>query len=187
MSAVFDNLKNYAGPPKGNISNYSVATLASLEWAPCDTASYDDMKEKLMNLQTQTENANLALLVLPDNNPTAYALFKNIADRELGIHSLCVTRRCIQGQLGKKISNIVLKLNLKAAGVNHTTNQGAIFRTMADTLVLGADVTHPGNGAIPGTPSIATIVGSVGSSGGRFLGSMRLQNQAKKEVSYKTR
>ncbi|KAH9867104.1 hypothetical protein IAQ61_007696 [Plenodomus lingam] len=37
------------------------------------------------------------------------------------------------------------------------------------------DVTHPGPGALLGTPSIAAIVGSVDQHGGKFLGSMRLQ------------
>jgi eukaryotic translation initiation factor 2C len=37
------------------------------------------------------------------------------------------------------------------------------------------DVTHASPASIPGTPSIAAIVGSVNQSGGKFLGSMRVQ------------
>ncbi|KAF2822156.1 hypothetical protein CC86DRAFT_458662 [Ophiobolus disseminans] len=41
------------------------------------------------------------------------------------------------------------------------------------------DVTHPGPQSLIRTPSIAAIVGSVGSNGGKFLGSMRLQPHVK--------
>jgi eukaryotic translation initiation factor 2C len=183
VKVVFNNLREYAGPAKDTHKNYGVATLLSLDWASYKSASYDEMNKTLKTLQAKTKNANLALLVLPDKNPTAYALFKIIVDRELGLNSLCITRRCVQKPVGKKMSNIILKLNLKATGVNHSTYKSAISRIMPDTLVLGADVTHPGTGAIPGSPSIAAIVGSVGDTGGRFLGSMRLQNQSRKEVS----
>jgi hypothetical protein len=46
---------------------------------------------------------------------------------------------------------------------------------MQNTLVLGADLSHPGPGAIQGCPSIAAIFASVDDDGGKFLGSMRLQ------------
>lgn len=42
-----------------------------------------------------------------------------------------------------------------------------------------SDVTHAGPGSLPGTPSIAAIVGSVDECGGKFLGSMRLQPKDK--------
>lgn len=54
---------------------------------------------------------------------------------------------------------------------------------METALVLGADVTHPGPGSVPGCHSIAAIVGSVDRHAGRFLGSMRLQRTPRAEVS----
>ncbi|KAF2851686.1 Piwi-domain-containing protein [Plenodomus tracheiphilus IPT5] len=69
--------------------------------------------------------------------------------------------------------NLMMKVNLKAGGTNHVNPD--VSKLMADTLVLGADVTHPGTVALLGTPSIAAIVGSVDQHGGKFLGSMRLQ------------
>ena len=44
-----------------------------------------------------------------------------------------------------------------------------------DTIILGADVIHPGVASIEGTPSIAALVGSVDSDFGKYLGSMRRQ------------
>lgn len=45
------------------------------------------------------------------------------------------------------------------------------------TDIFDSDVTHPGQGSLLGTPSIAAVVGSVDRTAGKFLGSMRLQPQ----------
>jgi eukaryotic translation initiation factor 2C len=74
-----------------------------------------------------------------------------------------------------------MKMNLKASGINHTTR--FLEDIFSKTLVLGADVIHRSSGSIPGCPSIAAIVGSVDDRSGRYLGSMRLQDREKKEVS----
>lgn len=76
-----------------------------------------------------------------------------------------------------------MKFNSKFGGTNHST--AAVRSRMQKTLVLGADLSHPGPGSIHGCPSIAAIVGSVDENGGRFLGSMRLQimDQTDREVS----
>jgi eukaryotic translation initiation factor 2C len=74
-----------------------------------------------------------------------------------------------------------MKMNLKASGINHTTR--FLEDIFSKTLVLGADVTHPSSGSTPGCPSIAAIMGSVDDRSGRYLGSMRLQDREKKEVS----
>jgi eukaryotic translation initiation factor 2C len=80
------------------------------------------------------------------------------------------------------MGNLMMKANLKMAGSNHTIDNGVIDDTLKDTLVLGADVTHPGPGSLMECPSTAAIVGSVDSWAGRFLSSMRLQSEGRKEV-----
>ncbi|KAF2024624.1 stem cell self-renewal protein Piwi, partial [Setomelanomma holmii] len=79
------------------------------------------------------------------------------------------------------MANVAMKVNLKGAGINHTT-QG-VANWMGDTLVLGADVTHPGSSALAGSPSITAMVGSMEASGGRFTGNMQMQ-QAKTEINF---
>jgi eukaryotic translation initiation factor 2C len=49
--------------------------------------------------------------------------------------------------------------------------------TIASTNMYASDVTHAGTGSLIGTPSIAAIVGSVTTNGGKFLGSMRVQER----------
>lgn len=61
-----------------------------------------------------------------------------------------------------------MKVNLKLGGINHSTQ--IVQNRMQGTMILGADVTHPGPGAIQGCPSIAAIVGSVEDNAGKFPG-----------------
>ncbi|CAN9434596.1 unnamed protein product [Alternaria alternata] len=81
--------------------------------------------------------------------------------------------------LGQYMANVAMKENLKMAGINHSA-QG-VEEQLENTIVIGADVTHPGSGALQGTPSIAAIVSSLEANGGRFRGNMRLQS-AKQEI-----
>jgi eukaryotic translation initiation factor 2C len=82
------------------------------------------------------------------------------------------------------MTNVMMKLNLKLGGINHVV-QPVANRLGKTTMVLGADLVHPGTGAYPGTPSIAAIVGSIDDHAGMCLGSMRLQsvNKIDREVS----
>ncbi|KAF2817715.1 uncharacterized protein BDZ99DRAFT_470686 [Mytilinidion resinicola] len=128
---------------------------------------------------------HLVLLVLPKKDKDIYADFKKVADRE-GCHSICVTEQPNfmkdeydekgnpkLGNMTQYVANVTMKLNLKAGGVNHTVT--GLTDSLKDTLVLGADLTHPSPGSVEGAPSIAALVRSVGTSGGKWLGSMRLQ------------
>ncbi|OCL01970.1 stem cell self-renewal protein Piwi, partial [Glonium stellatum] len=77
------------------------------------------------------------------------------------------------------MANIAMKMNLKLGNINHSVIYAkAPFvnkQNQFDTIVLGADVTHTGANATPATPSLAAVVGSVESTFGKFLGSMRTQ------------
>jgi eukaryotic translation initiation factor 2C len=72
-----------------------------------------------------------------------------------------------------------MKANLKVAGINYTA-QG-VDKWLSNTLVLDAEVTHSGNGALQGTPSLAALVTSIEASDGRFHGNVQYQD-AKQEV-----
>ncbi|KAF2502766.1 stem cell self-renewal protein Piwi, partial [Lophium mytilinum] len=77
-------------------------------------------------------------------------------------------------------SNLALKFNIKGRGINHTLRNefsllmGGANRAL-DTIVLGADVSHPPGNGPDGSPSIAAVVGSVDEHFMTYLGSMRLQ------------
>lgn len=159
--------------------NYDVATLTLIRPEriidPRDASAVEDVIRK--------HKPDLVLFIIGSRDVEAYSQFKDLCDRHIGCHSICMTRPLFNGGLPAKMANIMMKLNLKATGSNHTINNGKLAGIMADTLVLGADVTHPNGSSILGCPSIAAIVGSVDNHAGRFLGSMRLQSAGKKEVS----
>jgi len=146
----------------------------------------------------KAKGANFIVLILPKKNIPAHSTFEDLADRKYGLHSLCLTeapnwkeasfnQKGIQVDSGLKRSlaqyfaNVSMKINLKGNGINHEIQ--ALKSTFSNTMVLGADVTHPSPGCVPGCPSIAAVVGSIDESGGKYLGSMRIQQRGNKQVS----
>ncbi|KAH7092068.1 Piwi domain-containing protein [Paraphoma chrysanthemicola] len=124
--------------------------------------------------EAQAKGANYIILFLGNNSIPSYSIIKDLADRTYGMQSSCVVYKGEGKDFDSKYwANVMMKVNLKTGGVNHTV--AGIADVMKDTLVLGADVTHPGRGSLFGTPSIAAVVGSVDQTGGKFLGSLRLQ------------
>ncbi|KAF2102635.1 stem cell self-renewal protein Piwi [Rhizodiscina lignyota] len=117
-----------------------------------------------------------------------------MAEKSFGIRTLCFSRktlgRCwsntLRDSAGKirplmpYMANIAMKVNLKFGGVNHEVE--GLSGILGSTLLLGADVTHPGSGALDGVPSVAAVVGNIDASCGRFLGSMRLQSDKNVEL-----
>lgn len=178
VKKIFNDLQLWSGVNRYQVAEVTYAgnhELVGLSQERCA----DEVRKPLE--QGGPASANMAVLLLKGKNPRAYSAFKDLCDRKYGYHALCMAR--LDNQNGDYWSNIALKMNLKMAGTNHTVAGNVTSNVMKDTLVLGADVTHPGPGSIPGCPSIASIVGSVDSWAGRFLGSMRLQHNSKTEVS----
>ncbi|KAI4636318.1 hypothetical protein J4E83_001272 [Alternaria metachromatica] len=158
-----------------------------------------DIKEAIERCQQQSANGKLVILLLERYNIPVYSAFKDVADRIAGLQSLCVTaEKNSNKQLGDKglsqyFANVMMKVNLKQGGLNHTacdenpgegTIRNSLFKKAParSVMILGADVTHPGPNSLVGCPSIAALVGSVDLDGGKFLGSMRLQEKSKKEM-----
>ena len=180
-SFAMTEFKSYAGGPGKGFANYSIAGINYTGNIQSMNPRIRKQVDKAMEGQACLNN-ELVLLILKGKDPTAYANFKDLADRTYGLQSLCITDRALTGKIGEVMGNLMMKANLKMAGSNHTIGNGVIEDILKDTLVLGADVTHPGPGSLMGCPSIAAIVGSVDSWAGRFLGSMRLQSEDRKEV-----
>jgi eukaryotic translation initiation factor 2C len=132
--------------------------------------------------RAKNARANLVVLMLKQPNRSNYSEFKTMTDCEFGLPSICLAKpKVFQGQEDRKyMTNIAQKINIKLGGYNGQV-EGVAKSLSKDTLVLGADVVHPGHGAILDAPSIACIVGSVDHEGGRFLGSARLQSKDKKD------
>ncbi|KAH7068121.1 ribonuclease H-like domain-containing protein [Paraphoma chrysanthemicola] len=103
--------------------------------------------------EPQAKGANYIILFLGNNSISSYSIVKDLADRTCGMQSSCIVYKGEGNDFDSKYwANVMMKVNLKTG-----------------------DVTHPGRGSLFGTPSIAAVVGSVDHTGGKFLGSMRLQ------------
>jgi eukaryotic translation initiation factor 2C len=145
----------------------------------------------------------VVVLLLPTPDRTVYQSFKDLADREFGLQALCITGGKVFEEgtstlktkgLDQYLGNVMMKINLKCEGINHSAGDNvenfkeSLNDKLKDVMILGADVTHPSLVSIEGCPSIAAIVGSIDDFGGKFLGSMRLQNPDRidREVSTET-
>jgi hypothetical protein len=167
----------------------------------CGVAAPDSVEKDALSPQDEEAmlSGGFVILIKPKRSIAVYQCFKDLTDRTYGFHSICTSEapnyhskrtttndRVYHSGQEKAISNyfanITMKANLKFGGLNHTTEN--VRLKMQETMVLGADLSHPGPGAIQGCPSISAIVGSVDDDGGKYLGSMRLQtlNQSDREV-----
>ena len=163
---------------------------------------HDQLREALSEVKEKQSDGRkkLVFLILPGRDRFIYPAFKDMADREFGLQAICMTEGKLFSGKGdirelKKVEqylgNVMMKANIKCGGINHTAGgpvdpksmgyMTAMTDQIKDTMLLGADVTHPSVASIEGCPSIAAMVGSVDNRGGKFLGSMRLQDQDKKD------
>ncbi|KAM0720086.1 hypothetical protein Q7P37_004222 [Cladosporium fusiforme] len=145
---------------------------------------------------------DVAVVVFPSTDYKQrqhYTFFKIAADQLCGLKTVCMCETkivpknrasVISGQnfpLGRSIDyfrNISMKLNIRLGNFNHLIDSGPLNkmrRIAPNTIILGADVTHPSAGSLDHTPSIAAVVGTVDSDFARFGGSMRL-NEPRKEI-----
>ncbi|KJX96923.1 hypothetical protein TI39_contig594g00028 [Zymoseptoria brevis] len=130
----------------------------------------------------------IVYVLLKDKSQDQYAFIKRVAELRLGLQTVFVV--CNRERLSRfdaqSASNIALKFNLRGFGVNHKLGDNDLKAIKAqgtvNTIVLGADVTHPPNNASPGTPSIAAVVGSTDEDFMHFPGSMRLQRSKQEDI-----
>lgn len=133
--------------------------------------------------QKQKPVTDIFVLLLCSKDQNLYSSFKYLADKVFAVQSICMTETNMTapgGNITQYMANIAMKANLKMAGTNHSSP--GIETWMKNTLVLGADCTHPGSAALLGSPSVAAVVGSLEANGGRLRGKLKLQ-KGKQEVS----
>lgn len=171
-----------------NIENYLSALRTKLMQRGLQTqvrSKQEDLNDSpesgIKSAMEKAKGASMVVLAIPSKIIPLYSMFKDLADRNYGIHSICFAKPNNQGnKMDDYMENVVMKYNLKLGGINHCVK--AVRDRLGDhTMVLGADVVHAGSGSFSGTPAIAGIVGSVDCTGGKFLGSVRLQTVDKKD------
>lgn len=152
---------------------------------PSRTAALRQIKETIGFIANPRPPFILVLLHNRDNY--IYPGIKRLCDVELGIATVCMQLPKVLGQQSQKqdqyFSNVALKVNTKLGGFNHLLDEKDL-KWLRDkkTMVMGADVTHPGPTSMEGTPSIAAVVASVDSYFTQYPASLSLQ-ETKQEVS----
>lgn len=103
-----------------------------------------DIKQEIERIGKENR-IKILFVVVPDSGPT-YSLIKKAAELESGVLTQCIKG----GTVFKKrsdmstISNILLKVNAKLNGTNHTLrNPENNILTKQKCMYIGADVTHP--------------------------------------------
>ena len=139
--------------------------------------------EELRSEQKSVHDPSI-LVILPKDGEHLYPLVKRIGDCELGIYNICSRRTQIDKQknLGNFCGNLALKYQVKGHAETHAVKE-LKHVSLEDCLIIGADVTHPGRGAVNGCPSIAAVFGSIGPNHMTYPGELRLQ-ASRQEVSH---
>lgn len=133
-----------------------------------------DLEQALTNKfkWAQTNQVRFILFIFSpiEDKDGAYGMIKTLGDCKFGIHTSCIVESKFIRNTFKApyFSNVLLKWNLKAGGVNHKLSQDVALIREGKTMVVGYDVTHPTNmpgggkdkaGNLP--PSLVGIVSSV--------------------------
>lgn len=141
--------------------------------------------ERVMKDAATIQNIQLLLVLLPESAAALYTNVKRFGDIEVGIVSQCVkwSHRLSQnatapnkrGALDQYVNNLILKINLKIGGKNFYPD-GTLRYLRNDkvpTMILGADVSHPGPGSR--MPSVSALVASVDEYFLKYVASTRIQ------------
>lgn len=165
---------------------------ASAQLAPLETLSLrssDDRSTLTNKFQTlvHQKKANLAFVLLPYKDAKLYDNVKYAADYHAGIHTVCTAP--FDGNYKVKpeyIENEILKVNLKMGGVNTklsmATDSAVRDFLNSTTMIVGADVTHPGPGSVDNTDSIAAVVATYEGTFSQYPASLRCQTSKKEMI-----
>ncbi|XP_011307692.1 protein argonaute-2 isoform X2 [Fopius arisanus] len=120
-----------------------------------------DIRE-LQNYLHNHKKGNLKLLfvVIPGHGQDVYPKVKQVAELTVGCLTQCIKDNTINRFNSMTAGNILLKVNSKLNGVNHTFQQNSKPDCLkVPCIIFGADVTHPSPDAKE-TPSIAAVAAS---------------------------
>ncbi|KAG9014147.1 hypothetical protein FRB94_014240 [Tulasnella sp. JGI-2019a] len=126
------------------------------------------------------------LIMLSNGDKNLFDGVKSLFDLKLDVHTICVHSSKIRRDKGQQqfVANIVMKINMKLGGVNHTVDADSLqWLTEEPTMMIGSDVTHPTPESLKGTPSIAAVVGSIDAKFAHYPASMRLQESRKEMIT----
>lgn len=105
-----------------------------------DRARDDDINRVLNNIKQK--GTEILFCIIPDSGDS-YARIKQAAELRCGVLTQCIKASTVykKGTDASTVSNILLKVNAKLNGTNHTLLSTPVLDNKC--MVIGADVTHP--------------------------------------------
>ncbi|XP_026820735.1 protein argonaute-2-like [Rhopalosiphum maidis] len=140
-------------------------------------ARLSEIKTLVGNLFTKLKanNVELVVVIIPDYPPGIYAAVKQKSELEVGILTQCIKSKTMFKMNPSTSSNILLKINSKLNGINHTLANKSSPPSMEGAIIFGADVTHPSPDQTA-IPSVAAVAASHDIHGSQYNMEWRLQS-----------
>jgi eukaryotic translation initiation factor 2C len=105
------------------------------------------------------QDFDLIFVIVPNSGPQ-YSFVKQAAELNVGCLTQCIKERTFYKMNPQTAMNILLKVNSKMNGTNHTFHQDSRPPILArPCMIMGADVTHPSPDA-KDIPSVAAVTAS---------------------------
>ncbi|XP_050298371.1 protein argonaute-2-like isoform X4 [Anthonomus grandis grandis] len=119
---------------------------------------------------------DIIFVILPQTRGDAiYSSVKNASEVKAGCLTQCIKSATLRKLNPMTAANILLKVNGKLDGINHTfLRKPSVISDSRPFMLLGADVTHPGPLA-GDIPSVAAIIASHDPTGFQYNVTIRLQ------------
>nr|CAD7397522.1 unnamed protein product [Timema cristinae] len=118
-----------------------------------------DLTKTLEEFFKQVKGVNLVVCVIPDRGET-YSKVKQAAELKVGVLTQCIRGRTMSRMNPATVGNILLKVNSKLNGINHTLHVDYRPQCLKrPVMIVGADVTHPSPDQTD-IPSVAAVCAS---------------------------
>jgi eukaryotic translation initiation factor 2C len=139
--------------------------------------SLAEIKSSIGSIFTKQKalNTELIVVVIPDYPIGVYASVKQKSELEVGILTQCIKSKTMFRMNTSTSSNILLKINSKLNGINHTLANRSSPPSMDGAIIFGADVTHP-SPEQTSIPSVAAVAASHDIYGSQYNMEWRLQS-----------
>uniref|UniRef100_A0A1Y1MI53 Uncharacterized protein n=1 Tax=Photinus pyralis TaxID=7054 RepID=A0A1Y1MI53_PHOPY len=115
-------------------------------------------KETIEAKFNELSDQQLILVIIPDQKQI-YSYVKQAAEISVGVMTQCVKRKNVFSPQSSTVRNLLLKVNAKLNGLNHTLYETP--RCLKEPcMIMGADVTHPSPESRGSVPSVAAVTAS---------------------------
>lgn len=108
------------------------------------------------------------------NSDDIYNRIKLVGDSKLGVVTQCIDQKNAISMQGSTLGGVCLKMNAKLGGTNHFATVDTTIPLLADTMIIGADVNHPGV-TMYESPSIAVACVALDRDISRYYSTCRFQ------------